>query len=309
MDEIKQYESLFKGKKILFIMPELSAGGAERVMVTIIKYIDRSKYYPVLLIINEGTNPLDLNDIGCDVELINLNEKRVRNAPFKLIKAIKEINPDTVLSTLGYLNEMISLTIPFLPKSIKFIARESSIPYKRNDADSWSLIHHWIYKRTMKRFSLIVCQSEEMVGDLNQNYNFPKEQLVLIDNPLDKEYILRKAKENCPEIDKLNRNILAVGSLKKVKNYPQLIEDAIASESDVKYWILGEGSERGNLERLISELDLEHKVFLLGHQNNPWKFMVVCDEFWQKSHWEGNSNALKEWGVVKSNDFLTSAPI
>ena len=71
MDEIKQYENLFKGRKILFIMPELSTGGAERVMVTIIKYLDRANYTPSLMLLNRGENLLDLEEIGCKVEVID----------------------------------------------------------------------------------------------------------------------------------------------------------------------------------------------------------------------------------------------
>jgi len=298
MDEIKQYEKLFRGRNILFIMPSLSSGGAERVMVTIIKHLNRNLYTPKLMVLNRGKNFLDLEEIGCEVEVIDLKLRRARYAPLTLMSAIKKAKPDTVISTLGYLNEILSVVLPILPKSIHFIARESSVPSLRNEADSKSKLHHWIYKRFMKRFDSIVCQSQEMFEDLNSVYGIPSGQMVVIDNPIDEEYILRKSKEECFELLSEFHNILAVGSLKKVKNYNLLIEEATLSSSNNKYWIVGEGEERNNLEALISEKGIEDKVILLGHQNNPWKFMANANEFWQKSHWEGNSNALKEWCLV-----------
>lgn len=300
MDEIKQYENLFKGREILFIMPELSTGGAERVMVTIIKYLDRANYTPTLMLLNRGENLLDLEEIGCKVEVIDLKVKRARYSPLALITAIKKADPDTVISTLGYLNEMLSVMLPFLPKSIHFIARESSVPSLRNQADLHSKLHNWIYKRYMKRFDMIVCQSNEMFDDLSIEYGIPNQQMVIIDNPVDTEYIRRKSKEECLELVAEKSNIVAVGSLKKVKNYKLLIEEAALSDSNSKYWIIGEGEERCNLEALISDKGLEGKVILLGHQKNPWKYMAKADQFWQKSHWEGNSNALKEWGTIKT---------
>lgn len=299
MDEIKNYEDLFRGRKILFIMPTLSTGGAERVMVTVIKYINRDKYEPTLLVLNQGNNALDLEDIDCNVELINLKVNRLRNAPLKLLSAIKKYNPDTVISTLGYLNELLSVLIPFLPKKVKYIARESSIPSLRNEADSNRRLHNLIYNRYMHRFDTIICQSNDMLKDLHDNFKVPTEQMVVIDNPVDREYIFRKSLEECTELKNEDRNILAVGSLKKVKNYKLLIEEAALSDTNTKYWILGEGEERNNLEKLISTKQLEDKVVLLGHQKNPWKYMSKAEEFWQKSYWEGNSNALKEWRLIR----------
>jgi len=153
----------------------------------------------------------------------------------------------------------------------------------------------------MRRFNTIVCQSEEMFEDLKKVYGIPKNQLVIIDNPLDQEYILRKSKEECSELKVEEHNILAVGSLKEVKNYNLLIEEATASNTNNMYWIIGEGDERENLEALILANGLKRRVVLLGHQTNPWKFMANADEFWQKSHWEGNSNAKKEWEFLKKS--------
>ena len=301
MDEIKQYEKLFKGRKVLFIMPALSTGGAERVMVTIIKHLNRELFSPTLMVLNQGKNVLDLEDIGCKVDVIDLKVKRARYAPLTLISAIKKAKPDTVISTLGYLNEILSVVLPILPKKIHFIARESSVPSLRNKADSKSKLHDFIYRRFIKRFNTIVCQSTEMLEDLNGEYGIPKSQMVVIDNPLDAEYIQRKSKEECLEMNKEAHNILAVGSLKKVKNYNLLIEEAYSSTSNTKYWIIGEGNERENLEKLIFEQKVGDKVVLLGHQINPWKFMANADVFWQKSHWEGNSNAKKEWEFLKKS--------
>ena len=299
MDEIKQYESLFKGKKILFLMPSLSAGGAERVMVTIIKNLDRTKYCPLLVILEEGINPLNLEDLGCNVELVNLKISNARYSLFALYQLIKFRNPDTVISTLGYVNEILSILIPFLPKSIRFVARESSIPSMRNKADNYSALHNWLYNKPMKKFDNVVCQSQEMYSDLVDNYGFTKEQLVLIDNPVDEEFVLRKSKEKCVELEPNFYNVLAVGSLKKVKNYDLLIQEAEKSPEHYRYWIIGEGDERGVLEAQIKANNLSEKVVLLGHQINPWKFMANADEFWQKSHWEGNSNAKKEWDFLQ----------
>mgnify|MGYP001052860129 CR=1 FL=1 len=94
MDEIKQYEKLFRGRKVLFIMPSLSTGGAERVMVTIIKHLNKAIFTPKLLVLNRGENDLDLAEIGCEVEVIDL-----RNNPGGLLT--KAINITDFFLMLG----------------------------------------------------------------------------------------------------------------------------------------------------------------------------------------------------------------
>jgi colanic acid/amylovoran biosynthesis glycosyltransferase len=62
--------------------------------------------------------------------------------------------------------------------------------------------------------------------------------------------------------------LLAVGRLHAVKNYRFLIEacSALRDEGlDFLCWIAGEGPERLALERRIAELQLQDRVFLLGH--------------------------------------------
>ena len=299
MDKIKQYEQQFQGNEIMFIMPSLSTGGAERVIVTLIKYLDRSRFKPVLVILNEGSNPLDLKEIGCEVELVNLKIKKARYSAITLFNLILKRKPGTVLSTLGYVNEIVSFLLPVLPKSIKFIARESSIVSKRNALNSNKKIHNWIYHRLIPRFDLIICQSQEMYEDLECEYKIPEKKMVIIDNPLDIEYIERRSKEMCKELLSENHNIIAVGSLKLVKNYSLLILEAAESPLNHQYFIIGEGVERHNLKEQIKDLGLEDKVHLLGHKNNPWKYMAAANEFWQKSEFEGNSNALKEWKALR----------
>ncbi len=44
-------------------------------------------------------------------------------------------------------------------------------------------------------------------------------------------------------------------------------------------YIIGDGELREKLNRLISDLNLENRVFLLGKQKNPYKFLSKADIF------------------------------
>ena len=58
--------------------------------------------------------------------------------------------------------------------------------------------------------------------------------------------------------------------------------------------ILGEGILKEYLQNLINELDLQNRVFLLGFDKNPYKYLSKCYAFVFLSRFEGFSNALIE---------------
>lgn len=62
--------------------------------------------------------------------------------------------------------------------------------------------------------------------------------------------------------------ITALGRLDRIKGFDTLIEEVSALEFDFRLNIVGEGSQRAELEKLIQKLYMEKKVFLLGYQEN-----------------------------------------
>lgn len=65
---------------------------------------------------------------------------------------------------------------------------------------------------------------------------------------------------------------LAAGRLEPVKQYDRLIRAWKQAAPPIPLYILGEGSQRSELERLVRSLMLDEKVFLPGYENNtlPW---------------------------------------
>ena len=58
--------------------------------------------------------------------------------------------------------------------------------------------------------------------------------------------------------------------------------------------ILGEGKDRGTLEKLAKELGISDKVAFLGFQKNPFKYMKRATVFVLSSLHEGFGNVLVE---------------
>lgn len=62
----------------------------------------------------------------------------------------------------------------------------------------------------------------------------------------------------------------------------------------IKYILVGDGPERGGLDRYICNNNLENTVFLMGHQANNLDWYAYADLFIMPSRWEGLPYALLE---------------
>lgn len=90
--------------------------------------------------------------------------------------------------------------------------------------------------------------------------------------------------------------LAAVGRLSRQKNYPMIIEAISATPPSVKLVIAGEGEDRGAIEKQISALSLDDRLFLLGAiaRDDVPHLLRAADIFVQPSLFEGQSNALLE---------------
>lgn len=84
--------------------------------------------------------------------------------------------------------------------------------------------------------------------------------------------------------------ILNVGELNVNKNQKSLIRAmkiVVENEPNCKLFIAGKGDEYDNLKHLISELDLDNYVTLLGYTTEVYKYMNACNLLVACSYREG----------------------
>jgi GalNAc-alpha-(1->4)-GalNAc-alpha-(1->3)-diNAcBac-PP-undecaprenol alpha-1,4-N-acetyl-D-galactosaminyltransferase len=110
----------------------------------------------------------------------------------------------------------------------------------------------------------------------------------VINNPLNlREMILNNTRAG--------KNILAVGRLNKQKGFDRLIKAfSHLAPKDWKLAIIGEGSERSNLEKLIYDLNLEDYISLPGITKAIEKWYKKSSIFVLSSRNEGFPNVLCE---------------
>lgn len=97
------------------------------------------------------------------------------------------------------------------------------------------------------------------------------------------------------------RRLLSVGRLTAQKAYDIAIlacRRMVDAGADIRWYVLGEGSERKRLEKQIAELGLEERFILLGFADNPYPYIRQSDIFMQTTLFEGKSIAVEEAQIL-----------
>ena len=91
--------------------------------------------------------------------------------------------------------------------------------------------------------------------------------------------------------------ILTVGRLTKQKAFPIAIDTLKILKNEglkARWYVLGEGDERKNLEQKIREEGLTEDFLLLGAKDNPYPYYVQTDLYVHATAFEGKSIAIQE---------------
>lgn len=279
-------------KKVLFFMPDLEGGGSQRVLLTVLRNIDRNRFEPSLAVI--ALRGEYINEIPDDINVHVF--KRIRYAIPNFIRLLWKIRPDTVFSILGPFNiSLIALRI-FMPR-LRLIVRESSVVSEKLKY-TWKRPWLWrlLYRTFYPRADLIICQSDYMLNDLADSFSIPQGKMLRIYNPVDTARINLLSSESNP-YHSTGPNIIAAGRLVPLKGFDTLI-NAFAKVKQVHksacLTILGAGYYAHELKKERDRLDLSDSVHFAGFQSNPYPYFRNADLFVLTSQYEGLPNVLLE---------------
>lgn len=283
-------------KKLAIVIPSLRGGGAERVVINLVRKFDRSKFDISLILIKEEGAYVKL--IPEDVRVIDLDSNRVRYSIFKLVKELNKYRPDVILSTLGHLN-LALLSVKFLLKgSPKIIVREANTPSKsmskldKNKKNLFSYMYRLLYPKAY----LIISQCKDMKEDIINCFGIRDKKIKYIYNPLDIEKIRDNMKDKNP-YNPSKINLISVGRLSYQKGFDVLIDAfKIVNEKFPRthLTILGEGELKEELQEQVEKLGISKEISIVEFKENPYPYYYYADTYILSSRWEGFPNTLLE---------------
>ena len=283
-------------KKVLFILPALTAGGAERVLITLMNSLDRNKFSPEFLTISPKGPMRDL--IDTDIPFHCLEKEKVSRALPQLFKSIKEIQPDIVVSTMAHVNYGVLLMKPFFPKT-KFVVREAITPsYFDKAQPKFKHILKAAYKILYPRADLVISPAQIIIDEFKNDLGMKCKNHVLLRNPVYMAAVRKDADKPSFVSEKRKKRVhfMAAGRLHEQKGFDRLIEGLARTKMpyDWQLVIWGQGDDRLKLENLIHEYELSDNIKMPGLTSTPWPVYAQADCFVMPSRFEGLPNVVLE---------------
>lgn len=282
--------------KVLFTLPGLEAGGAERVLITLMNgLIEIEEYEPILLSI-QGGGPLK-SLIHESVPFHSLNQKLSPLSLLALAKAIKDVEPDIIVSTMAHMNFAVLGLKPFFP-NLKVIVREAITPsfffqkYKVR-----AFIIKSLYRFLYPKADYVLSPAQLVFDSFHQDIGLSGNNFHLLQNPVRIKSIRKDITQSDVTLEKERTvHFVACGRLEKQKGFDRLIEhlDQLQMPQAWHLTILGEGSEHSCLEALIRNKGLQSKVSLKGLVMPPYSYLAGADCFVLPSRYEGLPNVVLE---------------
>lgn len=288
-------------KKIIFILPSLRAGGAERVISFVAKELNSDIFDVKLIVIGFK------KDAVYDVESLNvqyLNKSRLLTSVATLLRVISKEKPSIVVSSIGHVNIMMGIFSLFFLKT-KFIGREASVVSKMNE---FSKVNSKGYSVLMKlfypRLSAVVCQSDDMRQDFITTLGLNPSKLIVIHNPITNSGNIVK---NSGSKDKMH--FVSVGRLSEEKGHLRIIEGLSKIRNyDFYYTIIGSGPQEESIKISIDTYKLTEKISFIHYTSEILEEVSQNDFFIQGSYVEGFPNALLESCTVGTPIIAFKAP-
>lgn len=282
--------------KIYFLLPDLSAGGAERVSITIARLLCKEGYN--VEFVNFGFRVGEMLDwIESEFKMTCLECGRVLNAIPKLI-AFMKAHPDSIyfssrehVSIVGMLaakmtKRPIVVRIPNMPKNklSKGIAGLKMTVIKS--------INQWL----LKSAKIIIAQNVEMRNQILEYYRLPDDKVVAINNPVDVDYVRASAEDskNPFRSDEVNfLNVCNIAYSKGIDVLESAWPKVKAAIPNAHMNIVGRNTSDYAQELVAKAQSLSEFTFW-GFQSNPYSFLKHCDVFVLPSRMEGFPNVVLE---------------
>ena len=291
-------------KKIIFFIPNLSVGGAEKVLVNLVNNMDRSKFdITVQTLFGGGVNERflkkDIKSRSCFKKTFKGNSQILKLFPPKTLykRFIKE-HYDIVVS---YLKGPTARIVAGCPDQATKKVCWIHIQQETECTFSYAFKSYGEAKECYDKFDKIICVSRYVLRDFLKLSHYTGETDVLY-NTNETDEIIRLSNEPLEvPLDEDFFKLCVVGKLKKNKGIERLMHiHKRLNESGLRVhlYFLGEGAMEGFITEYAASNGLTERTTLLGYQTNPYRFIQHCDLLVCGSYAEGFSTAATEALIV-----------
>jgi glycosyltransferase involved in cell wall biosynthesis len=299
--------------RLAFFSPQLSTGGTGKVLVELTRELV-ARGYPVDLLLGQGGGPY-ARHLDPRVRTRVLGTTHPLASLPGLAAYLREARPAAVFTDRARLNAAL-LRARRLARvasrvcmcfHVPLSGRLERIPPRKGRAELATL------RRCLPRDEGVIAVSRGVAEDLVSTLGAAAGRVVVVYNPIVTAEIERQAaaqpdhpftRAGVPAL------VMGAGRLTPQKDFPTLLRAfaRVRQQRPCRLIILGEGPERGPLERLTESLGLAGEVALPGFTGNLYAYLARARVFVLSSIWEGFGNVLAEAMAVGTPVVATDCP-
>jgi L-malate glycosyltransferase len=283
--------------KILHIIESLGVGGAEKLLVAVINGMTGFEHH-IMILEDPETLRADLRSGHAFLNLGITSKFNFLSKVRKVKAYIKNNHIDIVHAHLYKANVLSRIATP---KNIPLYNSIHAISSLAAYEGSWLALA--IERATYKRRTHIIGVSHEVLKDFDKHVGLKGPSTVLYN--FIEEVFFRPAPKTEFSSDCLK--LVAVGNLRKQKNYPYLVEAFRYVPPNVSLDIYGEGSLFDELQQQINEYKVN--IRLRGLHSAMYEVLPDYDAFVMSSFYEGQPLSLLEAMAIGLPSLLSDIPV
>ena len=277
---------------ILLLIPHLGGGGAQRVIAQLARSLPCERFDVHLGVVTRSDLPGE--KLPPCVRVHRINAHRVVFGVARLVRMVREIGPDLILSGMFHLNFLVLLLRPLFPLTTRILVRQNgmlSAGPRQN-----TRLERLLYRVTYPWAEGIVGQTSAMADEMKRILG-SKARIHVLRNPVDVDNIRRLTERKTSQWADGGPHLLAVGRLSAEKGFDLLLEAFVTvrvEHPEARLVILGEGPERNLLESRCSALGLASWVRFAGYVSEPASWFADATLLVIPSRTEALPNVLLE---------------
>jgi glycosyltransferase involved in cell wall biosynthesis len=282
---------------VAFCLPNLDAGGIERVVLNVLLHMDRGRFRPVLVL--GRAEGLLLSQVPGDVEVRTLRGAQARFAAPAIAKQLREAGADIAYSGTNAYNLAAVAASSLGRPRVPVIVSEHTPPSVFLDEAKWRNLRIALMRLLYRRAAAVAVPLREIGDELRTMLRLPDLPISVLPNPVLSGAFagLKGAEPGIPLPEGPAPLLVSSGRLVGAKGFDILLRalaEVRTSTPPPNLVVLGEGPERGNLEGLALKLGVADRVRFAGRVDNPFAVMSRASLFVLSSHREGFGNVLIE---------------
>jgi glycosyltransferase involved in cell wall biosynthesis len=289
-----------KNLRVLYVIDEFqtTAAGTERQLLQLIQMAPELGLAPHLCTLRASVCVSE-SLVGCPLFQWNLRHLQSPAGIWEMIRILRWLRLakfDVVQSFFPDAN----LVIPILAK----LAAVPTVITTRRNQNHWMTPAYLRLQRLANRFTTRVLANSERVKEaVVRMEGLPSAKVDVIYNGVDTEHYrpcgdLRRAARAEFGLDDSHLAIGIMANLRSVKRIDLFIRAACTVASvfpNARFFVIGDGPIRGELERLRNDLELQNLLLFLGARQEPVTCLNGFDVAVLCSDSEGLSNAVLEY--------------